>query len=128
VRSLLKQPGFTIVAIITLALGIGANTAIFSVVNSVLLRPLHFRRADQLIKVALVNTRLGEDDGVLGVADFLDWRDQNHVFQDLAVFTDSWFSILVTESLCGFAALGYSRFFLHTESTAATRPDLCAWG
>jgi len=94
VRSLLKQPGFTIVAIITLALGIGANTAIFSVVNSVLLRPLPFPQADQLMKVALVNARLGEDDGVLGVADFLDWRDQNHVFQDLAVFTDSWFSII----------------------------------
>ena len=93
VRTLLKQPAFTIVAIITLALGIGANTAIFSVVNSVLLRPLPFPQADQLVKVALVNARLGEDDGVLGVADFLDWRDQNHIFQDLAVFADSWFSI-----------------------------------
>ena len=93
IRSLLKQPGFTIVAVITLALGIGANTAIFSVVNSVLLRPLPFPEADQLVKVASTNARLGEDDGVLCVADFMDWQAQNRVFQDLAAFADNPFSI-----------------------------------
>ena len=92
-RSLLKQPGFTIVAIITLALGIGANTAIFSVVNSVLLRPLPFPQSDQLVKVASTNARIGEEDGVLCVADFMDWQAQNRVFQDLAAFVDNPFSI-----------------------------------
>ena len=93
IRTLLKQPGFTIVAVITLALGIGANTAIFSVVNSVLLRPLPFPQPDRLVKVAMTNARLGEDDGVLCVADFMDWQAQNKVFEDLAAFSDSWFSM-----------------------------------
>ena len=93
IRMLLKQPGFTIVAVITLALGIGANTAIFSVVNAVLLRPLPFPQSDHLVMVTLANSLQGGDRVPMSVADFLDWRAQNQVFEDLAAFTDNWFSL-----------------------------------
>jgi putative ABC transport system permease protein len=93
VRTLRKQPAFTCVVVLTLALGIGVNTAIFSVVNAVLLRPLPFPHSDQLVTVAMANPRLGDDNLPLCVADFLDWRTQNQVFQDLAAYTDNWFSL-----------------------------------
>ena len=93
IRTLRKQPAFTSVVVLTLALGIGVNTAIFSVVNAVLLRPLPFPHSDQLVTVTMANTRLGEDDMSLSVADFLDWRAQNQVFQDLAAYSDNWFSL-----------------------------------
>jgi putative ABC transport system permease protein len=81
-RMLLKKPGFTAVAVLALALGVGANTAIFSVVNGVLLRPLPFKDPDRLV-------RLGEwSKEVPGMSisypNFLDWREQNHVFEGLA--------------------------------------------
>jgi len=87
-RMLLKQPGFTLVAVVTLALGIGANTAIFSVVNAVLLRPLPFSDSQRLVMVWNRGVAAaGGDRTPLAVADVLDWRAQNHVFEGVAAFS-----------------------------------------
>jgi putative ABC transport system permease protein len=86
VRRLAKSPGFTIAAVVTLALGIGATTAIFSVVDAVLLRPLSFGDPSRLV---LVWERFGarnQDRNVVNPANYLDWRDRATSFSDLAAF------------------------------------------
>ncbi|MCM3901966.1 MAG: ABC transporter permease [Pyrinomonadaceae bacterium] len=86
-RMLLKQPGFTLVAMITLALGIGANTAIFSVVNGVLLRPLPFTESERLVMVWNMGAEAaGGDRTPLAVADLLDWRAQNRSCESIGAF------------------------------------------
>ena len=85
-RMLRKQPGFTVVVTLTLALGIGANTAIFSVVNAVLLRPLPYREPDRLVAVWEVNLSDASRKSRVTPANALDWREQNDVFEDLAMF------------------------------------------
>jgi putative ABC transport system permease protein len=82
IRGLLKRPGFTAVAIITLALGIGANTAIFSVVNAVVLRPLPYAEPERLM--TLWETMPGSDQRSVAPGNFVDWRTQNKTFLDLA--------------------------------------------
>src|SRR5262245_56471560 len=89
VRMLLKKPGFTLVAVFTLALGIGANTAIFSVVNAVLLRPLPYEHAEQLVKLLTVNTQKGSRDGSLSFPNYVDFRAQNSVFEALAAYNEN---------------------------------------
>jgi len=86
IRSLLKRPAFALIAIGTLALGIGANTAIFSVVNAVLLRPLPFPESEQIAWLDGVNPNLGITQSNMSVPDLADWQSQNHSFQQLAAF------------------------------------------
>src|SRR5262245_20645331 len=81
-RNLLKQPGFTALVVFTVALGIGASAAIFSVVNSVLLRRLPYRNAENIVAIQELNPQ-GSRVQVTS-ANFLDWRKQNTVFQNLA--------------------------------------------
>src|SRR5881398_3743259 len=81
-RQLRKSPGFTFVAVLTLALGIGANTAIFSIVNAVLLRPLPYPDADRIM-VLSESSGPGQDYSV-ALPDYFDWRNENTVFEHLA--------------------------------------------
>jgi putative ABC transport system permease protein len=83
VRSLLKRPGFTAIALIALALGIGANTAIFTLVNAVLLRPLPFAEPDSLVWV-WGNIKNGGNRASVSPPDFLDYRQQNNTFEEFA--------------------------------------------
>lgn len=84
-RTLLKSPGFSAVAILALALGAGANSAIFSVVNAVLLRPLPYGNPDRLVMIWGKNPSAARD--AISVPDFVDYRDQNQVFEQMASFS-----------------------------------------
>src|SRR2546422_3620792 len=84
-RQLLKNPGFTAVAVLTLALGIGANTAIFSVINGVLLKPLPYPEPERLVTLWERSPQRGVEAERVSGPNYLDWREQNTVFSDLAV-------------------------------------------
>ena len=88
VRMFGKNFSFTVVAVLTLALGIGANTAIFSVVNSVLLRALPYREPDRIVVVWEQNRRLNSKTNTVGPANFFVWQEHNSVFEQMAFFYD----------------------------------------
>src|SRR6266550_3018552 len=91
-RAFFKQPLFTGLVILTFGLGIGANTAVFSVLNAVLLRPLPFRAPDELVSFALYDIHNGieppSDQSAVSYPDFADWRTQNGVFDSMAVYVN----------------------------------------
>ncbi|HEX8183276.1 MAG TPA: ABC transporter permease, partial [Blastocatellia bacterium] len=90
IRGLLKTPGFTSIAVLTLALGIGANSAIFSVVNAALLRPLPYDKADELAMFYFTNPQ-GEEMWFSTPAAYLNLRSQNSVFTGIAAWgNDTW--------------------------------------
>jgi len=89
IRLMIKSPGFTAVALIALALGIGANTAIFTVVNAVLFNPLPYPAPDRLVTVYATNPGQGQSRVPLSVADFLDWRARNQSFEPLAAYSNA---------------------------------------
>ena len=103
-RMLQRSPGFTIVAVLTLALGIGANTAIFSVVYGVLLRPLPFKDPERLIVLNETTPRVGTV--AVSYPNFLDWREQSHTFSQMAPITSVEFNLAGVsqpESITGLA-------------------------
>lgn len=136
-RALLKNPGFTIVAVIALALGIGANTAVFSIVNAVILRPLRFENPDRLVMLWETNLSQGLDHSQTSPVIFTDWREQKQVFEDVAVWwypqvnltdtgsdpvrvrtidvTDNFFSVLGVQPMLG-------RRFLPGEDKRGAEP------
>ncbi|HET6972816.1 MAG TPA: ABC transporter permease, partial [Pyrinomonadaceae bacterium] len=83
-RTLMKNPGVTIIVIIALALGIGANTAIFSVVNTVLIRPLPYEESDRLVFLNEKSPLL--DEMSISYPNFLDWREHNQTFEKMGVY------------------------------------------
>jgi putative ABC transport system permease protein len=87
IRILLKSPGFSTVAVLTLALGIGANTAIFSAVYAVLLKPLPFKDSDRLVFIVKKNPPRGWHRNPISPAEILAWRDQSGAFEDIAAYT-----------------------------------------
>ena len=100
VRMLTKNAGFTAIAVLTLALGIGANTAIFSVVNAELLRPLPFHDPGRLVRVGVTNSRTGWKFGSANYPDFQDWRSQNQVFEKIAAYYDNSYTLDGSSESC----------------------------
>jgi putative ABC transport system permease protein len=92
-RMLLKSPTMTIIALLALTLGIGANTAIFSVVNAVLLRSFPYADADRIALVWEKKQGGRTDQNVINLGNFMDWKEQNQVFSDMAVFFDRSFNL-----------------------------------
>ena len=134
-RQLRKSPGFAAVAVLTLALGIGANTAMFSVVDTILLRPLPYLEPNRLILVS--ETVMASSDDYLGVAaqEYLDYRNQNRSFSNVAAFENAGFNLTgdgeplrvqaVRMSASAFPTLGVSPFIgrAFTESEDRSGSD-----
>jgi putative ABC transport system permease protein len=89
---LARNPGFTAMAVLTLALGIGATTAIFTVVNAVLLRPLPYPHPEELVYVQEILVKYGAEP-FTGVNEFTAWRDQSRTLSPVAAYTDCWFNL-----------------------------------
>src|SRR5215212_2402273 len=92
-RMLLKSPMMTFIALLALTLGIGANTAIFSVVNAVLLRSFPYADAERLVLVWEKRQGGRTDQNVINLGNFSDWKEQNQVFTDMAVFFNRSFNL-----------------------------------
>ncbi len=112
-RTLIKNPGFTVVAVLTLALGIGANTAIFSVVNTVLLKPTPYKDAGRLVTVWGQNLAKGVTTDLVSAPDFADWRAQNHVFEQMAASTDAAYTLTGLGEPLAVTAYQFSPDFFH---------------
>ena len=126
-RMLAKNPGFAAVAVLTLALGIGANTAIFSVVNAVLLRALPYRDPDRLVMVFGSNPAWSQDRIPLCVADFEDWKVSNHAFDRPTAFGTNLLRLYQRSRTSADPwSRDQSRLFLCPWRRARTRPQLPA--
>src|SRR5688500_19587209 len=93
VRSLLKHPGFTAIAVVTLALGISANTTIFSTVDSLLLHPFSFPNKDRLVVLFEQNRATGLMRGSVAPGNFVEWRDQNQSYEELVAIQQRAFDL-----------------------------------
>ena len=116
IRTLLRQPGFAATAILTLALGIGATTAIFSVVNAVVLRPMAFDQPERVMYVTNRNLKTGNRNTTISGPDFFDWRAQNRSFEALSYFTGAVETSVTINNVSDYVAVariapGYFRVF-----------------
>ena len=92
-RALVRYPAFSAVALVTLGLGIGANAAIFSVVNAVLLRPLPFPDSSRIVMLRKTDARRNITRGAVSAAEYLDWRERSHSFEQLAGWTSGYYNL-----------------------------------
>jgi len=92
-RMLCKNPGFSLIAILTLALGIGANTAIFSIVNAIVLKPLPYKEPDKLVQIWETDLKGGLGQISVSYPDFLDWQKQSDVFESMAAYVGQDFNL-----------------------------------
>src|SRR5579871_6728884 len=132
IRMLLKKPGFTVVALITLALGIGANTSIFSVVNTVLLQPLPYDHPEKIMQIWEANLRTGEKDSSISSYNITDWQQRNKSFDCIAAYKGSNLSLTggdLAERIIGysvsadfFKALGISAAIGRTFTADEDKP------
>ena len=97
IRALLRTPGFSFVAIVTFALGIGVNTAVFSVFNGVLLRPLPYPDPARITMVWMDNRRQNIKEDITSYPNYLDWRAQGSSYAHLAAYTDAAFNLTGAE-------------------------------
>ena len=93
IRLLAKNPMFTVVALLTLGLGIGANTAVFSVISGVLLRPLPFPESNRIVIVWRLEAKRGITTGPLSAGQYLDWRERNHSFENMAAWLGGFYNL-----------------------------------
>ena len=114
-RALRKSPGFTLIAALTLALGVGANTAIFSVVNAVMLRPLPFAEPDRLVRIWETNLERNRPTFAVSHPNFLDWRAQAGSFETMAAINNAGFTWSVN---------GQAEIVLGLQVTATFLPTL----
>src|SRR3989454_10917356 len=121
IRSLLKHPGFTAIAVITLALGIGANTAIFSVINAVLLRPLPYHEPERLVTIWEESPQRDMYEMPVSFANLRDWVDQNHSFEQISAYT---FTNLNLTGAAEPARLGAVRASANLFSLVGAAPQL----
>jgi putative ABC transport system permease protein len=121
IRGLWKRPGFTAIAVTTLALGIGVNTAIFSLIHAVLLRPLPFPEAERLVVIKEQNGKTGESLPSVSPADFLDWQKQTQSFTNLAAYSAGPMTLLEGEESELIPATRVTNEFFNT---LAVQPEL----
>jgi putative ABC transport system permease protein len=132
VRMLRKKPSFTVIVVLALAIGIGANTAIFSVVNAILLRPLPYKNADRISMIWMDNPKLGVSQDWHSYPNYIDYKEQNQSYEDMAAFNDRSFNLTgtgdpvrvvgvwATASL--FSVLGVEPALGHTFTEAEEEP------
>jgi putative ABC transport system permease protein len=120
-RSLLKYPGFAAVAVLTLALGIGANTTIFSTVDALILHPFSFPNQDRLVVVWEQNRAVGNVHGAVAPGNFTEWRDQNHVCEQLVAIQQKSFDVSDGSHPERFPGYGVTRGFFEALGVKAAR-------
>ena len=132
VRMLRKKPSFTVIVVLALAIGIGANTAIFSVVNAILLRPLPYKNADRISMIWMDNPKLGVSQDWHSYPNYIDYKEQNQSYEDMAAFNDRSFNLTGTgdpvrvvgvwATASMFSVLGVEPALGHTFTEAEEEP------